>query len=260
MKLRLLDVAKTIGFMLVAIVAHPCVGQHRPFAPVPPSMEIEVLDPGVDSNGNPAVVLKDDGTVDIPPVVLVHRYYYSGDRSFQGPMLPGGPSILVLNHPKNGERVYVSAQMMPGAPRITYTKKGITYQYPNHAIMLRFGVLGVPKIEYRSGLSLTQKVAKTVHAEHVADHVKKGVDKSKRLAARGKTAAVGVTASVVQGTKTITLPVTNLLQIMPLGKKLFGGDLEVRLAENAAIFKRDLANKHAQKRAKLDDLTIPTNR
>src|SRR5437016_1193792 len=74
---------------------------HQP-TPVPPTLEIEVLDPNVDPRGNPAVVTKPscvrtchgpEGrlTVDIPEVVLVHRYYYTGDRTFQGPFLPGGP-------------------------------------------------------------------------------------------------------------------------------------------------------------------------
>ena len=82
--------------LVLALTATTARGE-KPFAPVQPALEIEVLDPGVDPNGNPAVRLRDDGfgqmNVDIPPVVLVHRYYYSGDRSFQGPMLPGGPSM-----------------------------------------------------------------------------------------------------------------------------------------------------------------------
>ena len=126
--------------LMVAITTVTVLAEKRPFAPVPPSLEIEVLDPGVDPDGNPAVRLRggNDGEtqVDIPPVILVHRYYYSGDRSFQGPMLPGGPSILVVNHPRTGERCYIPAQMMPGAPRVTYTKNGIDYDYGEHAITL----------------------------------------------------------------------------------------------------------------------------
>ncbi len=248
------------SFLLIALSTLECFGQHRPFAPVPPSLEIEILDPGVDSNGTPAVVLNENGTVDIPPVVLVHRYYYSGDRSFQGPMLPGGPSILVLNHPKTGERIYVSAQMMPGAPRVTYTKKGITYQYKKHGIMLEFGITGKPKIKYRSGLSVTQKVGEVLHVEEVSQHLQKGKDKTQRLAERAKTGVVGITAIAVGGAKKITDPMTAILQSLPLGQKLFGGDLESYLAEKAAVFKRDAANKHAEKRNNLDEIWIPTNR
>jgi len=260
MHFRLLILMPTACFLMVAISSITCLGQHRPFAPVPPTLEIEVLDPGVDSNGIPAVVLKDDNTVDIPPVVLVHRYYYSGDRSFQGPMLPGGPSILVLNHPKTGERIYVSAQMMPGAPRVTYTKKGITYQYEKHAIMLQFALGGKPNIKYRSGLSVPQKVGKVLHFEQISATFQKGKEKSQRIGARAKTSVVGITAEVVGGAKMITDPMTGILQSMPFGKQLFAGDMESYLAEKAAVFRRDAANKHAEKRAKLDELSIPTNR
>src|SRR5262245_25182228 len=98
------------GILAAALASATYAGDHRPAVTVPATLEIEVLDPGVDPNGNPAVRLQPgpDGRVqvDIPPVILVHRYYYSGDRSFQGPMLPGGPSIVVANHPVTGERCY----------------------------------------------------------------------------------------------------------------------------------------------------------
>src|SRR5258707_834397 len=71
---------------------------HQPVA-VPPGLEIEVLDPNVDPRGNPAVVTRPGPMgailVDIPPTVLVHRYYYTGDRSFQARLLPGGPCVVV---------------------------------------------------------------------------------------------------------------------------------------------------------------------
>src|SRR5262245_125102 len=94
-------------------VAQALSRPHQP-APVPPDLEIEVLDPNVDPRGNPTVVTRPAAIptgmgasgrviVDIPPTVLVHRYYYTGDRSFQYKMLPGGPCIVVASHPKTGE-------------------------------------------------------------------------------------------------------------------------------------------------------------
>ncbi|MFN9822898.1 MAG: hypothetical protein ACK58J_01975, partial [Planctomyces sp.] len=57
---------------------------------VPPADELMVIDPNVDSRNLPTPVFLPDGRgnqrIEIPPVVIVHRYYYSGDRSFQGPM------------------------------------------------------------------------------------------------------------------------------------------------------------------------------
>lgn len=234
-------------------------GQKRQFASVSPSLEIEVINPGVDSMNNPAIEIK-DGIVDIPPVLLVHRYYYSGDRSFQGPLLPGGPSILVVNHPKTGERVYVPAQMMPGAPRVTYTKKGITYDYGKNAIMLHFGRGGKPSLKYRSGYTLQQKVGRVLHADKMADHLQKAKTFSKDLCQRGKTTMVGITADIAEGAKVITVPAKNILQSLPLGKKIFSGDLEGYYAQRAAEFRRDKRNKHAERQARLDDASISTNR
>jgi len=121
--------------------------------PVPPTLEIEVLDPNVDPLGNPAVIVRDLGhgqsKVEIPPVVLVHRYYYTGDRSFQGPMLPGGPSIVVVHHPRTGQQCYIPLQMLPGAPRVHYTGHKIEYDYGSNGICLSFGLWGNPKVTYR---------------------------------------------------------------------------------------------------------------
>src|SRR5581483_5006406 len=109
---------------------------------VPPGMEIEVLDPSVDPTGNPTVTpyptMPGRLAVDIPPTVLVHRYYYTGDRTFQAQMLPGGPMIVVVNHPKTGERLYIPVQMMPGAPRVTYTSHSIAYDFGNQTTTIKF--------------------------------------------------------------------------------------------------------------------------
>ena len=89
-------------------------GPHAATAPVPPTQEIELLDPGVDPTGKPTAIVRPDPNnpglqqVDVPPAILVHKFYYTGDRTFQGPMLPGGPTIAALNHPKTGERTYVN--------------------------------------------------------------------------------------------------------------------------------------------------------
>ena len=89
---------------------------------VPPTQELEILDPNADPTGRPAVrvspVIGPDGQaqIEIPPTILVHRFYYTGDRSFQGPMLPGGPTVVVVNHPADGERIYLEVQMLPALP------------------------------------------------------------------------------------------------------------------------------------------------
>jgi hypothetical protein len=99
--------------------------------------------------------------IDIPPVVLVHKFYYTGDRSFQAQMLPGGPSVIAVNHPKTGQRVYIPVQMLPGAPRVTYTCRAIDYDYGDHGIRVSFGCCcdQQPVVEYRNGVCWSKQMA-----------------------------------------------------------------------------------------------------
>src|SRR5207302_10265435 len=142
-------------------------GPHQP-TPVPATMEIEVLDPNVDARGNPAVLTRPGPAggvlVDIPPTVLVHRYYYTGDRTFQARLLPGGPCIVVASHPRTGERLYIPVQLPPGAPRVTYTAGSIEYDYGTQAVTISFCCLlhAGPKVTYRQGVPFTQKVENVV--------------------------------------------------------------------------------------------------
>lgn len=233
-------------------------------ANVPPTEEIEILDPGVHSEGKPAVLVGEgpggEATIDIPPVVLVHRYYYSGDRSFQGPMLPGGPSILVVNHPKTGERLYVEAQMMPGAPRITYTGHGIEYDYGQQAVSLRFGLLGKPKVMYRNGVSWSERVGNVLRIRQLRENVTALNTKTKAYAGKSKTLLSGAGATVSGAASTATLPVRNLARLMPLGPALFGGDMGGYLAERAAQQERTRAMQRAQHQSRADSLDYATNR
>ncbi len=163
---------------VAALVLGGCMGGKpailRPAAvPVPPSQEIEVLDPAQGATHVPPVVLTggDGGTqqVDVPPAVLVHRYYPSGDRNFQAQFLPGGPVILSLNHPRTLERTYVMATLPPGAPRVTYAGKSIIYDYGPQSVTVSFGPLGKPTVTYSQGLKAVER-AKAIGAK-VSDRV-----------------------------------------------------------------------------------------
>lgn len=253
-----------LATLLIAALTPTVVFGEKPFAPVPPRLEIEVLDPGVDPNGNPAVRLQDDGfgqmNVDIPPVVLVHRYYYSGNRSFQGPMLPGGPSIIVVNHPQTGERCYIPAQMMPGAPRVTYTKHGIEYDYGRHGMSVAFGLLGKPTVKYRSGYTWSQKVAHVLHAEDISQHAEKSSEHLQDSWDRSKQMAKGAAVEVKDLTKSVAAPICNTLQVLPFGKMLFSSHVGDKLVQRAAQHDRDAANKRAQRQAERKETTLSTNR
>lgn len=111
--------------------------------------DLAVFDPGAHERGLPAVKFRDvpgdpkSGTgggleVDIPPAVHVHRYYYSGDKEFQGPIITGGPTVVVANHPKTGKRMYIDVVLPAGAPRIAHNKHGITYVYKTQRVEVKF--------------------------------------------------------------------------------------------------------------------------
>ena len=72
---------------------------------VPPTLELQILDPNADPVGNPTAVPRQvapgRAQIDIPTTVIVHRFYYTGDRTFQGPFLKGGSCTLVLHLPEN---------------------------------------------------------------------------------------------------------------------------------------------------------------
>ena len=237
-------------------------GRREKVVPVPPTLEIEVLDPNADPLGNPAVLTtkdKDGRTViDIPPVVLVLRYYFTGERSFQGPMLPGGPSILVMSHPKTGERIYVEAQMLPGAPRVTYSHSSIDFDYGPQAIILKFGHHGKPSVVYRQGTPLVEKIHQASEARH--EKIDQLVERTGLPAAAGKIHdgarnAVGASADGVRSVgKRVAAPVVQLIRATPLSS-IFSSN-----PENQALRERDQLSSRAEAEAKRFTADIPTIR
>jgi hypothetical protein len=252
---------------LAAAVSRP----HQPTA-VPPALEIEVLDPNVDPRGNPAVVTRPavaltgtgpDGrvVVDIPPTVLVHRYYYTGDRSFQAGLLPGGPCVVVASHPRTGERLYVPVQFPPGAPRVTYTASSIEYDYGTQAVTISFCCLlqARPKVTYRQGVPFTQKV------ENVAVVAR---DATRRLIAR--TSIPECADKLAAGTKSMVG--TTVSRANDLGKMLLAPPIAlIRATPLANLFtesQEDLAEKARNVQAqraryqelRQEDAFITTNR
>lgn len=253
-------------FPKIAAAVHSC---HQP-VPVPPNLEIEVLDPNVDPRGNPTVLTYPVGAltptgpaerlmVDIPPTVLVHRYYYTGDRSFQGPMLPGGPSVVVLNHPKTGERLYVPVQMLPGAPRVTYTSNAIEYDYGTQAITISFCWLShKPKVDYRQGMPAYKKIEHVVvrTGEATRELVNRtGLPEVKDTLVNGTKNVVVTTADRVNTVgKQLLAPPTAMLRMTPLGNLFTSSE------EDQAIQARNEAVQRASAAALRAQASIPTNR
>ncbi|QDT41947.1 hypothetical protein Pan241w_20270 [Gimesia alba] len=145
------------GIIWIALFQINATAHAEKKAPVPATQEIDVILPGVSSDGIPAVLVESDGDnskIEIPPTVLVHRYYYTGDRKFQGPYIPGGPSIVVANHPKTKCRVYADVQLLPGAPEVLYSKDMIEYRYGKSRILVSFPHDGGAKVSYKNHLPI----------------------------------------------------------------------------------------------------------
>ncbi|MFG0261907.1 MAG: hypothetical protein ACF788_05915 [Novipirellula sp. JB048] len=138
--------------------------------------DLVILDPGAHERGLPAVKLSGVGgskEIDIPPTVHVHRYFYSGDKIYQGPILQGGPTIVVANHPKTGERMYIDVVLPAGAPRIAYTKHSIRYLYNDRRVEIKFQHFPfdpcVAVVKHHHGTGFTQSLRDT--RERVGDRV-----------------------------------------------------------------------------------------
>lgn len=267
-KIQVWSRTASIALLLWGCFASSLAAQPRR-ALVPATQEIEILDPGVDPVGNPAVLVGPDGPggrqVDIPPAVLVHRFYYTGNRSFQGPMLPGGPSIVVVMHPVTHERMYVDVNLLPGAPIVHYTPNHIEYDYGNRGITLIFQRRGQVDVSYRH-----MTPAGRIVGNGFAGVARGGVGVLRRTGvgdvARGAAGAVAGTAGaamdgVREGGKMVLGPVVNVAQAMPVLNPLISSLRDRGEAETkAAIQQRDAGLTRAQSRLDSLDQTIPTIR
>jgi hypothetical protein len=121
--------------------------------------ELIVVDPGVNEQGKPAVIIE-NGRVEIPPTLHVHPNYYCGDKEYQAQILQGGPTIIVANHPKSGEKLYIDAILPAGAPLVAYTSHTITYVYTDRRVCIEFCRLNDRKatVKYIGGRGLVREV------------------------------------------------------------------------------------------------------
>ncbi|MCA9051050.1 MAG: hypothetical protein KDA89_20080 [Planctomycetaceae bacterium] len=104
---------------------------------VSPADEITIIDPGTSSEFGPEALVNGQ-QVEIPPPLLIHNFYYTGDRDFRGPVFPGGPTVVVVEHPKTGVRLYLDVNMLPGSPRVVYRSSYIDYHFGDQRIRIQF--------------------------------------------------------------------------------------------------------------------------
>jgi hypothetical protein len=248
--------------LVVAVMAVPAAAGPKP-STVPPTLELEILDPNADPVGNPAVEtvpgLPGQLKIDIPPTVIVHKYYYTGDRTFQAPFLKGGPCTLVVNHPRTAERLYIPVQMFPGAPKITYRHHCIDYDFGAQNISISFGwLVDRPKVTYCTSPPLLGRV------EARLEKVKKA---GKDLVVRTGLPQAG--RMVVEGTKKVTVTAVDrasdagkFLLRPPLQAAQFipGANLLQSTPEDQAARLREAQLQRAEFDAAKQRVTLPTNR
>lgn len=191
-------------FLLTAIASTPIHAQYTTESGL---NDLVILDPAQHERGLPAVILtymNDHPEVAIPPTVHVHRYYYSGDKVFQGPILQGGPIVLVAGHPKTGCQMYINVVLPPGAPRIAHTKNSIRYLYGDKRVEVKFQHFPfdpcVAVVKHHSGKGMG--VAIRDRSELVQEHVHESLQNSETvnavrdLAAGGHNLVKGAAATI----------------------------------------------------------------
>ncbi len=208
--------------------------------------ELEVFDPGVGESRDgaffPGIQLNqtENGTeVEIAPIVHVHRFYYNGDKEYQGPLGQGGPVIVVAKHPRTRERLYIEADLPPGAPVISYSNHSITYAYPKQRVVIKFSRWCKDKVLVQHGNrwriprpSISAGNSKLIKA--LKDHAKRT---SKTAAGAAVTAwnAAGQAVETVSGL-TENLPGLKALQsaVDQVGPQQRGNDLRAAAESQAA--------------------------
>lgn len=247
----------------VTLMNLTAIAQER-HARVSPVMEIEIVDPRRDARGNPAVDVTRDALgnqqVEIAPSLIVHRYYYTGDRSFRGPDLPGGPSIVVATNPRDGKQVYLPVQMLPGSPVVSYRAHSIDYDFGDHAVVISFPHVGDPVVSYRNGPGLNQRLSKAMGSESIAGGWKKTTAATSRLRDGTKTVFDSIHNVAGGVARPLTLPAQNLGRLLPGGVALSDPDFKARVAEEKALRERDAQVKAAQKANALNNVDIPSLR
>ena len=178
--------------------------------------ELIVIDPAVQENGLPVPIVT-GGKVEIPPTLHVHPYYYCGDKEYQAQILNGGPTIIVANHPRSGEKLYIDAVLPAGAPIVAYNAHSITYIYSDRRVFIDFALLGKhrARVTYVSGRGIVRETQEEIAEtkEHIREHKQKSrlvselgelKDDAKNMAKGTFGIAVTTAAILVERTRAVT--------------------------------------------------------
>jgi hypothetical protein len=103
--------------------------------------DLVVYDAGTHERGLAEIELNqtERGTeVDISRALHVHRSYYNGDKEFQFSLIQGGPTTVVANHPRTGEKLYIEVDLPSGIPIVAYNQHSITYVFSDRRVCINF--------------------------------------------------------------------------------------------------------------------------
>ena len=254
---------RSIGLLLWSVSALSLSAQEPAAAGL---QDLVVYTPAAHDRGLPAVQFNDvkgGMQVDIPPAVHVHRFYYSGDKEFQGPIITGGPTVVVANHPRTGERMYIDVVLPAGAPRISYDKRGITYVYPKQRVTVNFRGLpfGADKavVKNRSGRGWGRRMQEA--NKGVGGHVREGMGNSQLVQSlksvgkdtgellKGATVSLGEFSSQgADGLKSLTDMIPGVVYLRSKGEQKPELDYKARIRSAARQKDGELPN------------FVPTNR
>jgi hypothetical protein len=119
--------------------------------PEPREVIRKVLETGIPPTGYQEIeVVREGGGPLREARAIAHTYYYNGNRIFQGPMFPGGPTDIHAIHPRTGESCIFRVNMPTGTPFIEYSKHSIEYHYPQIVVELNFRRNGGHDVDYRT--------------------------------------------------------------------------------------------------------------
>ncbi|MCY2987477.1 MAG: hypothetical protein NTY19_06390 [Planctomycetota bacterium] len=113
---------------------------------------------------------------------------------------------------------------------------------------------------YRTGTPWKRQLAAAVHADQWKQKTQKVTAESKAIATVTKNSLEVAVIDGKEAAKTVTLPMQNVLRMLPLGAAITDPDQAKKWAEKVAEHKRQHEVEHAEKMAAKDDLTLKTNR
>jgi hypothetical protein len=236
--------------LILAAISVGLAGHARGVEPrVSGIKDLVVIEPDLHEQGWPAVTLRNtpDGglQVEIPPTIHVHRFYYSGDREYQGPVIKGGPTLIVAGHPRSGEQLYTRVTLPPGMPIIAYSQSAITYQYQKSRVRIRFPHNeDVAVIEYHDGRGWKRKIsdARDKMAKKRMGREKKEsptLSSVKETLGEGKNMVTGAVKTVDESTATVFDAFKSVVQMIP-GIKSLGGEAPEKPPKDPSSFRKRL--------------------